>query len=147
MTAPFYILIVIAVFQYTAIDIKIWQRIFEANNLQQVGAGLYHAGWQEALYGFMVLGAIALINLSKRHAVLFPLALYALAHSGLQDVLYYWLDFRALPAELPWLNEAPLILFSPVASGNLIASALIWLVVVVVAEYVIRHVQIDVKWL
>ena len=117
--------VVVSIIFYTLADILIWQRIFEANELW-LGIGIYHKGWQMMLYGLMASGAILLLP-RWRQSVVFSVSLYTLAHSGLSDVLYYWLDGRAIPELLPWLDEAPLILFSPVTNSNLILGSLAWI--------------------
>ena len=50
-----------------------------------------------------------------------------MAHSGLEDVLYYLIQLKPIPTELPWLDHAPLVLFSPVDSVSLFASVALWL--------------------
>ncbi len=116
--------VVVALLSYTLVDIMIWQRIFEKNELY-VYSSLYHPGWTAMLVGNMVLGALLL--LPNWRAVLFYLAaLYSLATCGLEDVLYYWLDSRMIPYRLPWLDAAPLVLFKPVTASKLVMSAGIW---------------------
>jgi len=121
----FWAAIVVCLFFYTWTDILIWQRIFETHELWEIGIGAYHRGWQMALYGMLLLGFVIFLP-DLRKGMLFALCLYCLAHSGLEDVLYYWLDGRAIPARLPWLDEAPLILFSAVTHLKLLLSALLW---------------------
>jgi hypothetical protein len=121
-----------AVFFFTKIDILIWQRIFEKNQLWELGIGTYHYGWTFALYGFMALGFIFFYP-HVRRMIMFPLSLLLLAFSGMEDVLYYWLDGRAIPANLPWLDHNPLIL-QPVTNIHLILSAAVWLLMIVVLE-------------
>lgn len=122
----------IGVFFFTKIDILIWQRIFETNGLVQLGVGTYHQGWTYALYGFMALGVIFFYP-HYRRMIMFPLSLVLLAFCGLEDVLYYWLDGRAIPMMLPWLNSNFLII-KPVTSGNLLLSAAIWVTFVIFLE-------------
>jgi hypothetical protein len=122
----------IGIYFFTKIDILIWQRIFEANKLWDLGIGTYHQGWTYALFGFMALGVVFFYP-NVRRMVTFPLSLTILAFSGLEDILYYWLDGRAIPAALPWLNTNPLII-QPVSSHNLLLSASIWLCAVVCLE-------------
>lgn len=128
----FWLALAVAIFFYTKMDILIWQRIFEANALWDLGVGSYHAGWTYALFGLMALGAV-LFYPHLRRMVMFPLSLFILAFSGLEDMLYYWLDGRAIPAVLPWLNSNPLI-FQPVTRTHLILSAVLWLWAVVLLE-------------
>lgn len=126
--------LVIGVYFFTKIDILIWQRIFEANQLWDLGIGTYHQGWTYALFGFMFLGAVFFYP-NLRRMIMFPITLFLLAFSGLEDVLYYWLDGRTIPSVLPWLNSNPLIL-QPVSNNNLIISAVFWFCVVVLLEIV-----------
>jgi hypothetical protein len=120
-------------------DILIWQRIFEANELWELGIGVYHWGWVNALFGFMALGAI-LFHPNLRRMITFPLSLAVLAFSGLEDILYYWLDGRSLPAELPWLNSNPLLI-RPVTAERLLVSALLWLIIIVILDVVVTWLE------
>ena len=122
----------ISLYFFSWMDILIWQRIFEANKLFELGIGVYHYGWTYALFGFMALGMLIFYP-NIRRMITFPLSLVLLAFSGLEDILYYWMDGRALPTLLPWLDTNPLIL-KPVTSTNLVLSALIWLAVVIIFE-------------
>ncbi len=118
------IAVVVALLTYTIVDIMIWQRIFEKNELY-IYSALYHPGWTVMLVGEMVLGALLL--LPNWRAILFYLtALYTLATCGAEDVLYYWLDRRLIPDHLPWLDPAPLVLFKPVTAPRLLMSAALW---------------------
>jgi hypothetical protein len=53
-------------------------------------------------------------------------AFYTLTLSGLEDVLYDWLDGHKIPASCPSLNNDPSILLKPAGGWSLAASALIW---------------------
>jgi hypothetical protein len=125
----FWFALVIAIFFYTKIDILIWQRIFEEHRLTGLGIGVYHWGWLQSLFGFMTLGILACYP-DWRRMVTFPISLAVLAFSGSEDVLYYWLDGKNIPPELPWLNSNPLIL-KPVTVGHLLISAVFWLLFVI----------------
>jgi hypothetical protein len=108
-------------------DILIWQRIFEANHADHIQAfdRAYQAGHQFIL---VLLIAVVAIALWSRWSLVFAAATWTLAYSGLADVLYYWLDGRALPAILPWLDtEHPFILFHPVTGGSVVASSALWI--------------------
>lgn len=124
--------IILAVFVtllfYVAIDILIWQRIFESNELWDF-ADAYHLGWSIALIGFVILGMLLLWP-RLFGGIVYAASVIILAHSGLEDILYYWLDGRIIPDRLPWLDQSPLILFSPVTRENLIVSALIWFCII-----------------
>jgi len=122
----------IAVYFFTWIDILIWQRIFEANKLWDLGIGIYHQGWTWALFGFMALGMLFLFP-DIRRMIMFPISLALLAFSGLEDVLYYWLDHRQIPDMLPWLSTNPLVI-QPVTRTNLLLSAALWIFAIFLLE-------------
>jgi hypothetical protein len=130
----FFIALAVALLFYSRMDILIWQRIFETHALGAIGVGVYHWGWVHALFGFGALGAL-LYYPDVRRMITYPLSLGLLVFSGLEDILYYWLDGRALPGKLPWLTQNPLIL-KPVTNETLIASAGFWIAVVLAAELV-----------
>jgi len=119
----------VAMFFYAKTDILIWQRIFETHQLIEIGNGVYHWGWIQTLFGFMVLGALACYPNIWR-MILFPISLAVLAFSGVEDILYYWLDGKAVPPLLPWLNQNPIML-KPVTSTTLFITAAFWIVVVI----------------
>lgn len=125
----FWFALAIAIYFYTKMDILIWGRIFEKLKLTNLGIGVYHWGWLQSLFGFMILGILVCYP-NRRRMITFPLSLAILAFSGLEDVLYYWLDGKIIPAELPWLNPNPLIL-KPVTFSNLLLSTLFWLLFVI----------------
>ena len=53
----FWLALTVALFFYAKMDI-IWQRIFETHELIDLGVGVYHWGWVQALFGFMILGVL-----------------------------------------------------------------------------------------
>lgn len=118
----------VALFFYAKVDILIWQRIFEAHDLVPLGIGVYHWGWLQSLFGFMILGALGCFP-NIRRMILFPISLYLLAYSGIEDILYYWLDGKSVPPSLPWLNESPLVL-KPATASTVFISAAFWLAIV-----------------
>ena len=124
----FWLALTVALFFYAKMDILIWQRIFETHELIDLGIGVYHWGWIQALFGFMILGVL-LFHPDIRRMITFPLSLGLLAFSGLEDILYYWLDSKSSPHYLPWLNSNPLLL-KPVTVERLLLSAGFWLLVV-----------------
>jgi hypothetical protein len=108
---------------YAVTDILVWQRIFEAN--QMVGfANSYHTGWIVSLAGYAAIGVILMLDRWK-DCVYFLLALFVGAFSGLEDVLYYVLDGKPIPASLPWLDGNPLIYAS--SRAGVISSVLFWI--------------------
>jgi hypothetical protein len=102
----FWVALAVALFFYARMDILIWQRIFETHSLYDLGIGVYHWGWIQSLFGFMILGVLVCYP-NLRQMFTFPLSLAILAFSGLEDILYYWLDGKALPTVLPWLDSNP----------------------------------------
>ncbi len=113
---------------YAVTDILVWQRIFEAN--QMVGfAGRYHTGWVVSLAGYAAVGIILLSDRWK-DCLYFLAALSVGAFSGLEDVLYYVLDGKPIPAYLPWLDSNPFIYGS--SRTGLITSVLFWSLTLVV---------------
>lgn len=116
----------IALFFYVRADIMIWQRIFETDKLWHY-AGAYHRGWYQMLLGLLAVGCLLLP--SWRERILYAVTLYILAFNGTNDVLYYWLDGKAVPQTLAWLDNHFFILFSPVTAENLIVNCLIWITV------------------
>lgn len=135
----FWLALAVSMFFFVKVDILIWQRIFETNELWELGMGVYHTGWRYALYGFMALGALFLWP-DVRRAVQFPVYLWILSVSGLPDILYYWVDGRPLPEVLPWLEHLPTIL-KPITSANLVVSAVGWITMLMVFD--IAYAYID----
>jgi len=114
-------------------DILLWQRIFAAHEMVNVATDPHQGGWMQALIGFTALGTLLYFGGGHR-MVTFPLSLTMLVFSGMEDVLYYWLDGRPIPARLPWL-AANRIILQPVTNITLLASAGWWLLVVVAVEF------------
>jgi hypothetical protein len=139
----FWVALVVALFFYARMDILIWQRIFETHALYELGAGAYHWGWIQSLFGFMILGVLVCYP-NHRQMVTFPLSLAILAFSGLEDILYYWMDGKALPSVLPWLDRNPLLL-KPVTVERILISAAFWLVFVIVLDIAGEHFEKKVK--
>ena len=121
--------LVIAIGFYALSDILLWQRIFEAHQLSMFDSD-YQTGHVAILVGMMATGAVLLWD-AGAWALWFEGALYTIAFGGGEDVLYYWLDGRSIPAVLPWLDRSRLILIRPLAgdvtSLELLASAAFWL--------------------
>ena len=121
---------------YTATDILVWQRIFESNQLIEY-ADAYHLGWFASLAGYAAVGVVILAGHWK-DCVFYVAALFVGAFSGLEDVLYYALDRRPMPAALPWLDGNPLILNS--SRAGVIGSVVVWLLVLAILYAVLfRH--------
>lgn len=109
---------------YALSDILLWQRIFEAHSMFDFDAQ-YQSGHVTTLVALIATGMILLYD-ARLWAVWYGLAFYTLTFSGLEDVLYYWFDGRALPATLPWLDRNPLLLVHPVTATSVILSSAIW---------------------
>lgn len=111
---------------YALSDIMLWQRIFEAHDMFQFDAQ-YQSGHVTTMVALIATGMILLWD-TKLWSVWYGLASYTLTFSGLEDILYYWLDGKAIPTSLPWLDYgSPLVLFRPVTAGGLVASAMVWI--------------------
>jgi hypothetical protein len=112
-------------FFYALSDVLLWQRIFEKNDLFQFDMQ-YQSGHISTLVALIAVGVVLLWD-SALWAIWYAAAFYTLAFSGLEDVLYYWLDGHSIPASCPWLNNNPFILFKPAGGWSLAASALLWI--------------------
>src|SRR5881628_1937181 len=88
--------LILALGFYALSDILLWQRIFEAHGLSAFDPE-YQTGHVAILVGMMAVGAILLLD-SGWWALWYQGALYTFAFGGVEDVLYYWLDGRAIPA-------------------------------------------------
>lgn len=123
----------IAVFFYTITDILVWQRIFETNQMIEY-AHMYHRGWFVSLSGYAILGILLMWGVWK-DCLYFLITLSVSAFSGLEDVLYYVLDRKPIPHDLPWLEHNPLI-FETTRTG-VIGSALFWIACLVILHVVL----------
>jgi hypothetical protein len=129
---------VIALLFYTITDILIWQRVFEANDLVEY-ADIYHTGWFMTLGGYALMGILLMWGAWK-DCVYFITSLFVGAFSGLEDVLYYVLDGKPMPASLPWLSGNPMIL--EVSSAGVVGSVLLWLTVLIILYVVLYEWQL-----
>jgi hypothetical protein len=123
----------LALMFYTFADILIWQRIFETNQMVQY-ADIYHTGWFVSLAGYAILGLVLMWGVWK-DCVYFLVSLFVGAFSGLEDVLYYILDGKAMPDMLPWLDRNPMILH--VSREGVIGSVSFWMMVLVILYLVL----------
>lgn len=126
----------IAMLFYTATDILIWQRIFEKNQMIE-HADVYHTGWFVSLAGYAVLGVILMWGCWK-DCFYYLLSLLICAFSGLEDVLYYLMDGKAIPASLPWLDRNPMIYDT--SRIGLVLSVVFWIAVLVIT-YMLLYVR------
>lgn len=130
--------VTLALFFYTVTDILVWQRIFEFHRLVEY-ADMYHTGWFVSLAGYATIGLVLLWGHWK-DCIYYLVSLAVGAFSGLEDVLYYVLDGRPLPASLPWLGSNPMI--GSVSRSGLLASVFFWLsllVVLYVGLYLVKR--------
>jgi hypothetical protein len=105
-------------------DIFVWQRWFEARDLYQFDTEYQY--WHSAF--LLVSIAAGCAWLKGWRGLMFAVATWTLANSGLADVLYYWLDFRNIPENLPWLNTLhPLVIGHPATRDSVVVSSLIWI--------------------
>lgn len=117
--------VLIALLSYVAVDIQIWQRIFETNEAWSF-AQQYHYGWKIMLYGLLLMGAFLLLP-DLKAVLVYTVSLWVLTHNGTEDVLYYWLDGRALLEgagvdTFHWLEDSTYIWFHPVTPENLLSN-------------------------
>lgn len=120
---------------YAVTDILVWQRIFETNQMTGF-ANSYHTGWIVSLAGYATVGVILMLDHWK-DCLYFLLALFIGAFSGLEDLLYYVLDGKPIPASLPWLAGNPLIYGN--SRAGLIASVVFW-IAALLALYVALYI-------
>jgi hypothetical protein len=120
--------VILALLFYTVTDILVWQRIFEYHRLVEY-ADMYHTGWFVSLAGYATIGLVLLWGRWK-DCIYYLVSLAIGAFSGLEDVLYYVLDRRPLPASLPWLGSNPMI--GSVSRAGLLTSVFFWLGVLLV---------------
>ena len=123
---------------YTFADILIWQRIFETNQMIEY-ASIYHTGWFVSLAGYAIIGVVLLWG-SWKDCVYYLTSLFVGAFSGLEDVLYYLLDGKAMPASLPWLDGNPMIYH--VSRTGVIWSVIFWMLTLVILYFVLYHWRI-----
>jgi len=95
--------VLVSLLTYSYSDALIWGHIFEAHRLWWADPE-YQAGHKVVLDGLLGLGALALLSQGWRWSLWYVAAFYALSQSGAADLLYYWLDGRAVPAVMPWLD-------------------------------------------
>jgi hypothetical protein len=114
--------VTLALFFYTLTDIMVWQRIFEFHRLVEY-ADMYHTGWFVSLAGYATIGFVLLWG-KWRDCAYYLVALFVGAFSGLEDVLYYVIDGRPIPASLPWLEHNPMIAVS--SRIGLLTSVFFW---------------------
>lgn len=125
-------------FFYALSDVLLWQRIFEQHDLFQYDR-LYQSGHVATLVGMIAIGMVLLLD-TRWWALWYAAAFYTLTFSGLEDVLYYWLDGRAIPAACPWLNDDPFIIFKPAGGWSLVLSAAAWVALWAASLYLIPRI-------
>lgn len=117
-----------ALFFYALSDVLLWQRIFEQHDLFQFDMQ-YQSGHVATMVGIIAVGMILLAD-TRWWALWFGAACYTLSFSGLEDTLYYWIQLKPIPEQLPWLDtyHSPLLLFNEhVTRTSLLESSAIWL--------------------
>jgi hypothetical protein len=137
----------LALIFYTFADILIWQRIFETNQMVEY-ATIYHTGWFVSLAGYAILGVVLLWG-SWKDCIYYLTSLFVGAFCGLEDVLYYLLDGKPMPASLPWLAGNPMIYH--VSREGVLWSVLFWMLTLVVLYIALyqgrRHLAKIVEWI
>ena len=122
---------VTALLFYTITDILVWQRIFETNNMSEY-ANTYHTGWFLSLAGYAIMGIVLMWG-EWRDCVFFMISLFVGAFSGLEDVLYYVLDWKPVPDSLPWLGNNPMIY--QISRTGVLLSVFFWLTALAVLYF------------
>ncbi|HEY6072271.1 MAG TPA: hypothetical protein VIV15_02500, partial [Anaerolineales bacterium] len=89
-----------------------------------------------SLAGYACMGLLLMWGRWK-DCVYFVVSLVVTAFSGLEDILYYILDRKPMPASLPWLDSNPLILGS--TRLQVIGSVVFWLAALVVLYLALYH--------
>ncbi len=120
--------VALALLFYSLTDILVWQRIFERHRLLEY-ADTYHTGWFVSLAGYATIGLVLLWGQWK-DCVYYLISLAIGAFSGLEDVLYYALDGRAMPESLPWLSSNPMI--GSATRSGVLTSVCFWLAVLLI---------------
>jgi len=119
------ICVAVALLTYAGSDALIWGHIFEAHSMWWADPQ-YQAGHKAILWGLLALGAVALAGCGLRWSAWYAVTFYALSQGGGADLLYYWLDGRAVPAALPWL-DAPghWLIAHPATPGRLMVQCVV----------------------
>jgi hypothetical protein len=125
--------VTLALLFYTVTDILVWQRIFEHYRLVEY-ADMYHTGWFVSLAGYATIGLVLLWGKWK-DCIYYLVSLAVGAFSGLEDVLYYALDHRDMPASLPWLSRNPMI--ASTTRSGVVTSVFIWLALLLILYVVL----------
>lgn len=121
--------IIIGVIFYSLVDIFIWQRIFESNQMHYFSS-VYYRGWHLVLISNVIIGSILLYNFVPfKNIIFYASTLYVFGSNGTEDILYFLLDGRTIPTRLEWLDNSTLILFKPVTDTYLIVNFIAWLII------------------
>ena len=118
----------LALFAWT--DVLVWQRLIEGQPfIAHFMDGRFHDGMRVALDAIALSGALLLWG-HWAEMVFYPLTVYLFYRNGFVDLLYYWLDGRAIPQDLFWLNDKwhPYILLWPRTAASLVANVALWAV-------------------
>jgi hypothetical protein len=90
------------------------------------------------MWGLLSIGVAGLLP-AGRDAVWFAVSFRLALMMGVEDLLYYWLDGRPLPTILPWLDEHPLIFFSPVTDASLLFNVFLWVMLTISFHYMLKR--------
>jgi hypothetical protein len=91
------------------------------------------------LAGYALMGILLMWGAWK-DCLYFIISLFVGAFSGLEDVLYYILDGKPLPASLPWLSGNPMILH--ISGPGVVGSVLFWLAALAILYVVLYEWQL-----
>lgn len=118
------LVVIIALIFYAYIDILIWQRIFESDNMISY-AGVYSKGFITVLISEVIIGSLLLCG-NIKEMIFYASTLTLFGLNGTEDILYYFLDGKMLPNNLPWLDHSHFIFFKPVTKEGLIGNVIVW---------------------
>jgi hypothetical protein len=91
-----------------------------------------------SLAGYAVIGVMLMWG-EWKNCVYYLSVLFVGAFSGLEDMLYYLLDRKPIPASLPWLENNPMIYQS--SRAGLIGSVFFWFMALAILYFVLYHWQ------
>lgn len=140
MIKPFFAFL-ISFITYTLVDIHIWQRIFESNEAWSF-ADQYHFGWKIMFWGTFFLVNFLLFP-DLRACLLFSVTFVITSNNGTEDLFYYWLDGRSVPAYLHWLEDSTWITFHPTTNTNLYINFIIHTILLILYWCLLSKVKYD----
>lgn len=118
--------------------LTIWAEMDIAGAPLRSQRAAYNAVWYLALFGFVVILGVAYRSMAL------PLGVLLWSSNGGEDTLYYWLQLRAVPSRLPWL-DGHMLVWQPPTDVSVIAGFVAGLVVligaVVLEDFIVQRHQ------